>query len=475
MAKKQNKKPTRDDVAREKIRSKVIVIYGAPIQFSTGNSKLILAMATVLKQAGHTVYTIGLDYNGPQMWYKNIPVFPSFFCEHCGNAKKGSAENVQKIADTINLLNMQSPKGHIDYFICVGDSYQMQQMGIGKLQMKETKKMMYLTIDSEGTFCNKNEEEKGHPEYLEQCDRIISTSNFTKEQLKYWVGMDSDLIHEPIDLNIYKPVDDSKKQELRQKHGFEKKDFIIFNSGRLVMRKRMFTLLDGCAKFLCDHDNAYLMLNCPSFGGKYPDTLNPIDFVTRVLKKKYGRDLIKEGKIIFIERGGLGDTGISEKDNAEYYQISDVYATTTGGEGFGLCSVEANSCGIPSIIPHNSTAEENIGIKKREGSKDKPFDLAEGGIILDAPHAPYLDWGLRQRWTNPEILYDGLKYLYDNPDIRKHMGKSGREYAEKMFNIQLFGQKWKKVIETTKKKKEEKEPNKDFNKIELGEEDKQSK
>ena len=462
--------------ARERLKQKgpkSIVIYGAPIHCSTGNSKLIFNMALAFKEAGHKVYTIGLDYNGPQMWYKNIPVMPSFHCEVCGNAHKGSIRNIQKIADTINLLNSSTGKA-MDYLICVGDPYQMQQMGMGNLEMKQTKMLMYATIDSEGIFCNEGETTSEKDDYLIKCDRIISTAKFTQKQLKYWLDMDSDLIYETIDLKNYSPVDKGKRTELRKKHGLKEDDFVIYNSGRNIMRKRIFMLIDGCAKFLCEHENAYMLINCPLHAGTlYPDTLNPKDFIKKVMKKKYGRDLLEEGKIIFIERGELGSKSIGEKENAELYQIADVYATATGGEGFGLSPVESLACGIPAIVPDNSTGAETIGATKEAGEgEDKPteagFRFSKGGLLMNAPYEVYVDWGLLQRWTPPEIIYNSLNFLYNDPELIKRLGESGRKHVEELFDFETFRRKWIKIIETTDKKKEEKEVEKEsFKEIKL--------
>jgi len=457
---------TRDKAAREKVRPKIIIIYGAPCNKSTGNGKLIYNMAKSFQSGGHKVYTIGLEYNGPQINFDGIPILPGFHCSICGNQNKGNKETIQKIANYINLF-------YADYFICVGDPYLVQQFGIGNLNLEETelrKSLMYCTIDSEGMFCNEGELANKHQDYLLKCDRVISTAKFTQEQLKYWLDMDSDLIYETIDLKDYSPISPEKKKELRKKYKFKEDDFIIYNSGRNIMRKRLFTLLDGCVKFLCEHEKAYLLLNCPK-EGSYPDVLNPEDFISRVLKKKYGRDMLEEGKVIFVERSGLGSNQITEKANAELYQITDVYATATGGEGFSLTPVESMACGVPAIVPDNSTGVEILGVTSDDKLTESGFRFGKGGLLVNTPIELYVDWGLKQNLTTESHIYRALDFLYKDPGLRKNLGESGRKLMEELFNFETFKKKWLKIIETTTKKKKEEKP--EFKTIQMKEEKKE--
>lgn len=327
----------RNKKAREEIKKKTIVLWGPPANKSTGNGKLIYHMAKAFHQEGHKVFTIGNEYNDVQIVYEGwLPILPGFFCEFCGNAHKGDSFMVQKIA---NYLNSFQP----DYFIAIGDPFIMHQFGLGNLNFSKikTKALAYATIDSEGMFCNDNLLQQELPDYLDRCDKVISTSKYTQEQFKEWLDLDTEMIHETIDLKNYSPITLDKKIELRKKHRFKDDDFIMYYSGRNIMRKRHHTLIEAAAELINETENTYLYLNIPptkEVEGTplFVDNLNPIDFVGRVLKKKYGRDFLKEGRIVFISRQGLGQ-GLNEQQNAELYQLSDVYVCSTAGEGFGLC------------------------------------------------------------------------------------------------------------------------------------------
>lgn len=439
----------RNKSAREKFKArttKTIIIYGEAAHLTTGNSKLIYNMARVFKEAGHIVYNIGKDYNMVQMNYEGwLPILPSFHCENCGNSTRGSVENVDKIARYINLFQP-------DYFICVGDPYQMQQFGLGKLDFKQnTRSIMYATIDSFGMFTNDLLLMQGLPDYMKKCDKVVATSIYTQEQLKYWEDIDSPLIHETINLDTYSPVDKNKQIELKKKNRFKEKDFVMYYSGRAVMRKRHHILFEAATKFIIETENTYLYVNIPSEmqddkgNPIYTDTLNPIDFVSRVMTKIYGRNLVEEGRIVFISRGGLGSITIPENGNAELHQLSDLYICSTSSEGFGLVPIESMSCGVPVIVPNNTTAPETIGIDD-DGN-------GIGGIIIDSPIELWIDHNLKQDITTPQKVYEAIVELYNKPELREKLGKQGREYVQKMFNFNMFKDKWLDIIKTTQKRK----------------------
>jgi len=445
---------------------KTIVIYGDTCDRTSGNAKLVYFMAKAFQKEGHKVFTIGMDYNGPQVYYDNITILPGFHCETCGNSTKGSIERVNKIAQWLRWLP------GAEYFICVGDPVKMQDFGMGNLTLEKSdvKAIMYATLDSEGMFTNERLKHNKKRDFLEICDRVISTSEFTKGQFKEWMDLDTTMIHETINQGVYFPVSKKTKDELRKEFRFKNDDFIMYYSGRNNMRKRVFDLIEACTKFICETNDTYLYLNIPPISRFengdpiYPDSLNPVDFIKRVMKKHYGRDLLDEKRIIFVERAELGSTAIDEEVNAKFYQLSDVYVTTTAGEGFGLCPVESMACGVPVIVPDNSTGRETVGYGP-EGNENPEcgYKFADSGLLTNCPITIWQDHGLRQSLTTPNNTYEAIKHLHKDPELRKTLGTNGRNYVEKMFGFKLFEEKWAEVIKTTEKKK----PESEFKKLDL--------
>lgn len=471
----------RDEKAREQLKQKIkkkILIHGAPCNTSTGNGKLIYHIAQALLKAGHEVYTIGIEYNRMQIAYraKNtdslIPIMPSFHCERCGNTNRGSEFRVGKIAEYINKLQP-------DFFLCVGDPIQSQQFGMGNMNfevMKNTHALIYATLDSDGVFCNENLIANGMRDYVKVCDRIISTAKHTQEQFKKWMGLDTDLIYETIDFDTYKPVSKETKTEIRKKHRFKEDDFIIYYSGRNGFRKEHNILFEAVAQFLNETENTYFYVNIPLHVDNitgyvtYPDDLHPVDYIKRILKNKWGRDFLKEGRIVFADREGLGSFKIGELENAELYQLSDVFACTTAGEGFGLAPVESMGCGVPAILPNNSTGEEILGRIFIASIPDKYYSICQGGLLTDTVYTRYADYGLNQDLTNVKNTYQAIKRLHEDPELREQLGKQGLEHVKKTFSMEEFNKKWIEIIRTTKKKELSTEENQGFKKLEINEE-----
>ena len=72
-----------------------------------------------------------------------------------------------------------------------------------------------------------------------------------------------------------------------------------------------------------------------------------------------------ENNVVFSDNSNNPLRGLSREQLAEIYQVSDAHVMATGGEGFGIPSAEALACGIPIILPDNSTGPELIGEEER--------------------------------------------------------------------------------------------------------------
>ncbi len=85
------------------------------------------------------------------------------------------------------------------------------------------------------------------------------------------------------------------------------------------------------------------------------------------------------------------------------YNVADIYVTSTGAEGWNLPVPEAMSCGIPCIIPNNTTGPELLGMNQPTPG-DLPFIVCEGGILLNTPHRLNIAFGIVQHHTDCDIF-----------------------------------------------------------------------
>ena len=131
----------------------------------------------------------------------------------------------------------------------------------------------------------------------------------------------------------------------------------------------------------------------------------------------------------------------------DIYNLMDVHALPTGGEGFGIPTVEAMSCGIPNIICNYTTSYEIVGAKKPECPSDKllPHGTEGGGKMIISDRGiliPYKDmmWDTPIRAAPMRALWDehegakAIEYYYKNRDVLKKHSENARKYAVKHYD-----------------------------------------
>lgn len=406
------------------------VLFLSPsINETTGNARLVREQCRALIKAGHEPYVIGINYNDVQFKYKykdvEIPLMPGFF-----DARLPRGENIQKIA---NYINQIVP----DIVIAVGDPYYLSEDGLGNLDFTKSKKISYViyaTIDSEGEFTNKNQLQSNKRNILNSVDHIIATSEFGKRQIESWGYKDVKMIHEFVDLDQFVPLaKEDDRTKLRMKYKMLKDDKILLHIGRCTERKRQEILLEAAAELMMQDDKVKLYMVVPGYADL--DQMNLKDFVEKFLKRKYGKDFIKEEKIIFLEGLKLGK-GLPEDTIRDFYRCSNIYVSSSGGEGFGLPIVEAMASGTPVIVPYNSSMPEIV---------------KKGGILADTPMHVHVGFGLKQRWTTPEILAKEIKKLLDDKDLYTNLRSEAIDQA-KEFSTDKFGKAWLEILNKLKKK-----------------------
>ena len=97
-------------------------------------------------------------------------------------------------------------------------------------------------------------------------------------------------------------------------------------------------------------------------------------------------------------------------DVAPYYSIMDVLAFPTHREGFGLVSIEAQAAEVP-VVASNAT-----------GAIESVVDTVTGFVV------PVGDI---------DQLEGAIRRLLDDPDLRKRMGRAGREWVVHNFRREI--------------------------------------
>ena len=184
-------------------------------------------------------------------------------------------------------------------------------------------------------------------------------------------------------------------------------DFIVGCVGRNQFRKRLDLTIEYFAEFVdqCNADNAKLFIHSAPTG----DSAFDIDR----LAEYYGvRDRLIES------RGVLG-FGLDTTIMPVIYSAMDVFLTTTQGEGWGLCTLEAMSCGIPCIIPNWS----GLGDWARESALTVPCTSSSISAPLNV--AAYTVGGVPDKAKTVQAL----SALYREPVLREDYRDRGLKRA----------------------------------------------
>jgi len=134
------------------------------------------------------------------------------------------------------------------------------------------------------------------------------------------------------------------------------------------------------------------------------------------------------------------------------YNLMDVHALPTGGEGFGIPTVEAMACGVPNVICNYTTSYELVGADKPECPEEMlmPHGWDGDDNLIETNRGflvPYKDmmWDTPIRAAPRRALWDEQKaadafeYYYNNKEVLEEHGKNARKYALKHYD-------WKKAV-----------------------------
>lgn len=155
------------------------------------------------------------------------------------------------------------------------------------------------------------------------CKKIVAVSIAVKKSLtrNLILGKRIDVLENAVNPKRY--TSEFSKDDLRQKNGFHKDDFIFIFIGRLIPQKSVDVLLKAF-KFV---ENSKLLILGEGFQEEY--------------LKKISKDLGLENKVYFL---GF------RKNVSDYLNLSDVFVSTSEFEGLPLVVTEAIMTNKPIIV-----------------------------------------------------------------------------------------------------------------------------
>ncbi len=196
-----------------------------------------------------------------------------------------------------------------------------------------------------------------------------------------------------VDTELFTPG--PRPEALARRHGIESGP-VILTVSRLTMRKGHDLVLKAL-KFLEDYADIYYMI------------VGEGDDRHRLERLVAGYGLAE--RVIFAGR-------VSGEELPDYYRLANLYVmpnrevpeVTDSIEGFGISFIEAAACGKPAIAGASG------------GTAAAVLDN-QTGFLVDP--------------SDPHALADRIRFMLDNPDVAKQMGRRGRERVERNFDWEM--------------------------------------
>ena len=197
-----------------------------------------------------------------------------------------------------------------DFFVTLEDTFTLDKYQFWKINFEGIKYVNYCPLD--GPWIP-----TGGERVLRKADHIISMAKFTQDCLKN-EGFESEMIWHGVDTNLFKPVTEEQQIKLKEKYGYKKDDFIIFNYARNSMRKRNNRMLEACADVCKNNPNIKCLFHIQAY--KLIDG-DLEDFIKRHMYKKHKIDFLKNGQMKFTEGTENYNMTIPENQVVEWLQM----------------------------------------------------------------------------------------------------------------------------------------------------------
>ncbi|MEO3404327.1 glycosyltransferase family 4 protein [Mucilaginibacter sp. CAU 1740] len=210
---------------------------------------------------------------------------------------------------------------------------------------------------------------------LNNCDKVICVSNFTKQQMISRHGINEDkcfVLNNAIDPFIQLPHVFEKPEKLLKRYGLKNDDVVIFSLTRLA-----------CTEQYKGYDQVIRTLG--SLKTKFPQ-------IKYVLSGKYDDQEYNRIQKLIAEcdvNDRIILTGfVDEHELADHFLLADLFVLPSKKEGFGIVFIEAMACGLPVVC----------------GNADGSIDAIRNGELgeaIDPDNLEQLDRVISKHLQNP--------------------------------------------------------------------------
>lgn len=282
---------------------------------------------------------------------------------------------------------------------------------------------------------------------LQTAFKILCPSRHAQREL-IQAGIERSKLHycpHGVDTKVFKPLPD--KAECRRLFGFKPDDYIVGVVAMNRSRKMIPHMMKGYKRFLelnPNVKNAHLFLwtNVYPTSGPTEPMMGVADVGVNLLNEMHNLGIASgpnDARWVdpksfskLMRLGGLKDCtqNPEEPDLVKLYNCFDVLLHCTGGEGFGMPLIEAQSTGCPVIATEYAAAPEQVGA----GLTVRPSDY----IVINTP-------GTRYSVPSVDGIAEALTKIY-NADTSK-LARKARAFAERFSWENIMERYWKPFLE----------------------------
>jgi len=282
---------------------------------------------------------------------------------------------------------------------------------------------MYVTLD--GLPVN----EKWLP-LLNMVNVLITMTEWAQEEYVK-VGLAPAFIHHGLNWSWWRSPNEQIKSQLRNKYKIPEDDTVFISWDVNQHRKRMDSLLRCWSKFRPESKNAKLLLYT---GWNMPQGYN----LKRLIKQyKIPPETVISPEQL-QENPKYVDCAETPERLREIAFLGDVYVSTTSGEGFGKCSLEAMGAGMPVIITDYAASSEVCA----KGSILVPTYEGDAGRFRYPEYMRGVDLGI----VNEEKFTEAMLELYGDAEERRKLGFIARDWARNFDYDKVIVPKWSSIL-----------------------------
>lgn len=317
------------------------------------------------------------------------------------------------------------------------DTFMLYSAGYMELNFAPANSVFYFPSDGGGGLPS------GCNQLLSKFTLPIAMSRFGQKQSKDYYDLATHYIPHAVDTEVYFPLPQVERDELRKKHGLYDK-FVVGVVARNQPRKMLDRTIKAFAKFCKGRDDAILFMHTDPFD-------NAAIFHLRNLIERFGI----QNRVIFT--GTTFFQGFDYTKMNEVYNLMDVFFLSTSGEGWGVPIIEAMACEVPVVATdYTTTAEIVVGHEagfgvNLVGVEEMP-DYWSSSVTASSYDSAVCNgtitgsWDVERGMMCIDDAVKKLSLLYDDRSLVKTMGLNGRKAVLAEYDWRIVADEWDKVL-----------------------------